>query len=85
MAPTLQDVSFLLGLPLHGDVAGPRVVLASWLDDLEARFAGVDRREELGPIEPQPVMAGPYKAWMLQFQVRDFIWSNLYRYYCFYF
>ena len=43
MTPTLQDVAYLLGLPIVGEVVGPRVVAASWKDDLEARFALVDR------------------------------------------
>ncbi|WVZ98939.1 hypothetical protein U9M48_044309 [Paspalum notatum var. saurae] len=39
MAPTLQDVSYLLGLPIARTAVGPRVVPASWKDDLEIRFA----------------------------------------------
>ena len=39
---------------------GPRVVAASWKDDLEAHFALVDRVEA----------AGPSKTWFLQFTVR---------------
>ncbi|WVZ94991.1 hypothetical protein U9M48_040806 [Paspalum notatum var. saurae] len=39
MAPTLRDVSYLLGLPIAGTAVGPRVVPASWKDDLEIRFA----------------------------------------------
>ena len=60
MTPTLQDVAYLLGLPIVGEAVGPRVVAASWKDDLEARFALVDRVEE----------AGPSKTWFLQFAVR---------------
>ena len=45
----LQDVAYLLGLPIVGEAVGPRVVAASWKDDLEARFALVDRVEEAGP------------------------------------
>ncbi|WVZ67715.1 hypothetical protein U9M48_016758 [Paspalum notatum var. saurae] len=43
MAPTLQDVSYLFGLPIAGTAVGPRVVPASWKDDLEIRFAGGNR------------------------------------------
>ena len=43
MTPTLQDVAYLLGLPIVGEAVGPRVVAASWKDELEARFALVDR------------------------------------------
>lgn len=73
MAPTLQDVSYLLGLPVAGDAVGARVVLPSWKDDLEIRFAGVDRVDFLGPLEPHPNSRGPAKAWLLQFQVHCFI------------
>ena len=47
------------GLPIVGEAVGPRVVAASWKDDLEARFALVDRVEEAGPINPHPRAAGP--------------------------
>src|SRR6185503_559309 len=50
MTPTLQDVAYLLGLPIVGEAVGPRVVAASWKDDLEARFALVDCVEEAGQI-----------------------------------
>ena len=52
----------LLGLPIVGEAVGPRVVAASWKDDLEARFALVDRVEEAGPINPHPRAAGPSKT-----------------------
>src|SRR5213596_2096578 len=54
MAPTLQDVAYLLGLPLVGTAVGSRVVPPTWLDDLEARFADVDRMAVAGPLEPHP-------------------------------
>ena len=38
MTPMLQDVAYLLGLPIVGEAVGPRVVAASWKDDLEARL-----------------------------------------------
>ncbi|WVZ90564.1 hypothetical protein U9M48_036855 [Paspalum notatum var. saurae] len=68
MAPTLQDVSYLLGLPIAGTAVGPRVVAASWKDNLEIRFAGVDRLDDLGALEPHPNARGPAKAWLLQFK-----------------
>src|SRR5438128_8430450 len=40
MALTLQDVAYLLGLPLVSCRA--RVVPPTWLDNLEARFADVN-------------------------------------------
>src|SRR6266540_6197177 len=72
MASTLQDVAYLLGLPLAGDAVGPRVVPPTWLDDLEAHFADVDRLEVVGPLEPHPRagrQASPSRRWLLQFQV----------------
>jgi hypothetical protein len=69
MAPTLQDVSFLLGLPIDGDAVGPRVVPDTWREDLDIRFAGVQRREDLGWLDPHPDEPGPSKPWLLQFQV----------------
>ena len=72
MAPTLQDVAYLLGLPLISEAVGPRVVPPTWLDGLEARFADVDRLEVVGPLEPHPRagrQAGPSRKWLLQFQV----------------
>jgi len=70
MTPTLQDVAYLLGLPIVGDAVGPRVVPASWKDDLEERFAPVQRVAAAGPINPHPRAAGPSKTWLLQFTVR---------------
>ena len=54
MTPTLQDVAYLLGLPIIGDAVGPCVVPASWKDDLEERFAPVQRVAAAGPINPHP-------------------------------
>jgi len=70
MAPTLQDVAYLLGLPIVGAAVGPRVVPSSWKNDLEDRFALVQRVKEAGPIMPHPRAAGPSKTWLLQFAVR---------------
>lgn len=69
MTPTLQDVTYLLGLPVGGHPVGPRVVPASWMDDLEMRFAPVQRMDGLDPIDPHPRASGPSKSWFLQFQV----------------
>src|SRR5438128_12324470 len=76
MAPTLQDVSYLLVLPLVGTAVGPLVVLPTWLDDLEARFTDIDRMAVVGPLEPHPRggrQAGPSRKWLLQFQVCNVI------------
>ena len=77
MTPTLQDVAYLLGLPIVGEAVGPRVVAASWKDELEARFALVDRVEEAGPINPHPRAAGPSKTWFLQLQYVFIPYLNL--------
>src|SRR6266540_2598433 len=72
MTPTLQDVTYLLGLPLVGDAVGPCVVPPTWLDDLEAHFAYIDRLEVVGPLEPYPQagrQSGPSRKWLQQFQV----------------
>ena len=83
MTPTLQDVAYLLGLPIVGEAVGPRVVAASWKDDLEAHFALVQRVEAAGPINTHPRAAGPSKTWLLQFAVRiQFIFTfNFYNSY----
>ena len=66
MTPTLKDVAMLLGLPISGDVVGPRVVPSTWLDDLEERFANIDNAID---VEEHPEATGPAKSWILQFQV----------------
>jgi len=80
MTPTLQDVAYLLGLPIVGEAVGPRVVAALWKDELEARFALVDHVEEAGPINPHPRAAGPSKTWFLQFTVRI---HSIYKFNCY--
>src|SRR5437016_1377783 len=75
MAPTLQDISYLLGLPLVSTAVGPRVVPPTWLDDLEARFADIDREVVVGLLEPHPRggrLASPSKKWLLQFSNLEF-------------
>src|SRR5438105_11620487 len=80
MAPNLQDVAYLLGLPLVGPAVGPRVVPRTWLDDLEARFAPVQRVEDAGPLDPHPrgKVGGPARNWLLQFQVCNVICLSTY-------
>ena len=41
MAPTLEDVSLLLGLPLAGHAVGPLDAPAGWERALTERFHGV--------------------------------------------
>ena len=47
VAPTLQDVAYLLGLPLQGQAVGPRVVRRDWLNDLEGHFANFARHPDV--------------------------------------
>ena len=80
--PVWGDDSYAAGrgLPIVGEAVGPRVVAASWKDDLEARFALVDRVEKAGPINPHPRVAGPSKTWFLQFTVRI---HSIYKFNCY--
>ena len=66
MAPTLQDVSYLLGLPLAGAAVGPLQAPANWRDDMQARFAGVHPENPLLTGEPH----GPRLSWLNKFEVR---------------
>ncbi|XP_066164154.1 protein MAIN-LIKE 1-like [Oryza sativa Japonica Group] len=69
MAPTLQDVSYLLGLPLAGAAVGPVDGVFGWKEDITARFEQVMRLPHLGPTNTLPPYStvGPSKAWLLQF------------------
>ena len=66
MAPTLQDVSYLLGLPLAGAAVGPLHAPANWRDDMQARFAGVHPENPLLTGDPH----GPRLSWLNKFEVR---------------
>ncbi|WVZ69581.1 hypothetical protein U9M48_018349 [Paspalum notatum var. saurae] len=73
MAPILQDVSYLLGLPLRGDAMGPTDYGPGWRDDLLNRFGRVQRSptsqayKEFAPTHT----GGPPKWWILQFKADD--------------
>ncbi|WVZ62201.1 hypothetical protein U9M48_011974 [Paspalum notatum var. saurae] len=73
MAPTLQDVSYLLGLPLRGDAMGPTDVGQGWREDLLARFGRVQRSGTAPPYrEFAPThTGGPPNWWILQFKADD--------------
>ncbi|WVZ95502.1 hypothetical protein U9M48_041257 [Paspalum notatum var. saurae] len=73
MAPTLQDVSYLLGLPLRGDAMGPTDVGQGRREDLLARFGRVQRSGTAPPYrEFAPThTGGPPKWWILQFKADD--------------
>jgi hypothetical protein len=49
MAPTLQDVSYLLGLPIAGEVVGLVAMPPSWRVELQERFAPVNPPHFFGP------------------------------------
>jgi hypothetical protein len=64
MALTLQDVSYLLGLPIAGEAVGPVAVPPFWREELQERFA---------PANPPlvvnvPDLSGPTKSWVIQFR-----------------
>ncbi|WVZ85291.1 hypothetical protein U9M48_032236 [Paspalum notatum var. saurae] len=71
MAPTLQDVSYLLGLPLRGDTMGLTDVAPGWQEDLLVRFGAVQRVATAKPYRefPPTHTGGPPKWWILQFRV----------------
>lgn len=65
MAPTLQDVSFLLGLPLAGVAVGPMEPPVGWHEDIVFRFAGV--AHGVGDLVRDA--NGPMWRWLRNFQV----------------
>ena len=65
MAPTLEDVSFLLGLPLVGEPICPLEAPANWQQTMDARFHGI--RDGVGPMTFE--RHGPRQAWLHEFQV----------------
>lgn len=66
MAPTLEDVSLLLGLPLAGHAIGPLDAPVDWERGLTHRF------HALYPNVPDAVWEhhGPKYEWLLNFQVK---------------
>lgn len=65
MAPTLQDVSFLLGLPLAGAAIGPLQAPANWVQDMALRFQGIRDNEQ--PLDHEH--HGPKFDWLLDYRV----------------
>jgi hypothetical protein len=66
MAPMLQDVSYLLGLPIAGEAVGPVAVPPTWRAELQERFASVNPQYFL----VVPDTPGPAKGWVIQYRVR---------------
>jgi len=65
MAPTLEDISLLLVLPLAGHAIGPLEAPADWQLGIAQRFAGIyDRAPALTSDNH-----GPKYEWLLHFQV----------------
>ncbi|XP_062230401.1 protein MAIN-LIKE 2-like [Phragmites australis] len=70
MTPTLQDVSYLLGLPCAGAAVGVIDMQADWMNDMHQRFGPVERKADAPPYVPEFLAdaRGPTKKWILQFQ-----------------
>ncbi|KAK1680143.1 hypothetical protein QYE76_040991 [Lolium multiflorum] len=68
MAPTLQDVSFLLGLPLAGQPIGPLAEPVRWDEEMPERFEGT----RAGQTEFLCEDHGPKCDWLLNFEVSQF-------------
>ena len=63
-APTLQDVSLLLGLPCAGRAMGAVDVPITWRDELLAHFAPVQRNDRALPYQVFTSSHGPIKSWL---------------------
>ena len=76
MAPTLEDVSFLLGLPLAGQPIGPLQAPENWEHEMSLRFQGINPNAGVFMSENH----GPKLGWLLDFQVRTVLFTciNLY-------
>ena len=65
MAPTLQDVSYLLGLPLAGAAIGPLEAESGWQAAMQTRFLAAVPTARAIDNDPH----GPLFRWLSQFQV----------------
>ncbi|KAK1633145.1 hypothetical protein QYE76_007460 [Lolium multiflorum] len=68
MTPTLQDVSYLLGLPLAGRAIGPLAEPVDWDEQMPARFQGI----RVGQPDFLCEDHGPKCDWLLNFEVSQF-------------
>jgi hypothetical protein len=71
MVPTLQDVSYLLGLPIASEAIGPVAVPHTWTAELQEWFAQVNPPYFLDV----PDVPGPAKGWVIQYRVRIIIFN----------
>ena len=62
VGPFTQDNENKMFIPDPATKKGKGRRQTSWKDELEARFALVDRVDEAGPINPHPRAAGPSKT-----------------------
>lgn len=70
MAPTLEDVSYLLGLPLEGDPIGPLPEPpANWKLEMAQRFDGLLNGQSAFGSEDH----GPKVSWLLNFEVSTYV------------
>jgi hypothetical protein len=69
MAPTLQDVSYLLGLPIAREAVGAVDILDTWRLELSTRFADVMVPPNHEAFHIVPDQIGPTKSWILQYKV----------------
>ena len=65
MAPTLQDMALLLGLPIAGTSVAARDVPGTWREDLLARFANVPRNDRADPYRTFVSTHGVTQKWLL--------------------
>lgn len=85
MAPTLYDVSYLLGLPLAGEAIGPLQAPANWAEDMANRFQGILPNVALNMAQDIE-RHDPKYDWLLKFQVStksfNFCLHGHYLYHC---
>ena len=79
MAPMLQDIAYLLGLPCVGATVGVTDVDADWMNVMHQWFAPVQRMDDAPAyvLEFLSHPRGPTKKWILQFYVPCILPSHL--------
>ena len=71
MAPTFQDVAYLLGLPCAGATVGVVYMDADWMNIMHQWFSPVQRTDDAPAYVPEFLSdpRGSTKKWILQSQV----------------